>query len=211
MLYPYGYSEDEAGICGAVLIVVGLVAAGITSPILDRTHAYLLGIKMLCPLVALSYLTLIWAPQTRTLVAPYVISAVLGAASFCLLPVALEYAVEITFPASPEVSSTVCWAGGQVFGGLFIVVMDKLKDGRDVDLGKVRGDGRGAGGGNRPAGNMYRALVFQAVIATLVLPLPIVLGVKRFGLAEGEGRLGVDEHREGGEEGAIEGELGHER
>jgi FLVCR family MFS transporter 7 len=58
---------------------------------------------------------------------------------------------------------------------------------------------------------MYTALVFQAVIAMLVLPLPLVLGVERFGLTQGEGRLGVDEQREGGEVEAMEGELGHER
>ena len=64
ILYPYGFSEDEAGICGAVLIVVGLVVAAVTSPILDRTHAYLLGIKIMCPLVAGSYLAMIWAPSS---------------------------------------------------------------------------------------------------------------------------------------------------
>lgn len=196
ILYPYGFSEDEAGICGAVLIVVGLVAAAISSPVLDRTHAYLLGIKILCPLVAISYLAMIWAPQTRTIAAPYVLSAVLGASSFSLLPVALEYLVEITFPASPEVSSTICWAGGQAFGAVFIIVMNALKDPRPVDLDKVRESGRGSGGGIRPPGNMYRSLVFQAVVALVVLPLPLMLGIKRLGLSHGEGRLKVDEHRD---------------
>jgi len=197
ILYPYGFSEDEAGICGAVLIVVGLVTAAITSPVLDRTHTYLLGIKILCPLVAISYLAMIWAPQTRTIVAPYLLSAVLGASSFSLLPVSLEYLVEITFPGSPEVSSTICWAGGQIFGGIFIVVMNALKDGRPVDLKKVSSTGRGSGSGSRPPGNMYNALVFQAVVALVVLPLPLLLGVKRLGLAQGEGRLKLDEHRDG--------------
>jgi MFS family permease len=197
ILYPYGFSEDEAGICGAVLIVVGLVVAAVTSPILDRTHAYLLGIKILCPLVALSYLAMIWAPQTRSIVAPYVLSAVLGASSFCLLPVALEYLVEITFPASPEVSSTICWVGGQFVGACFVVIMNALKDGRPVDLGEVSDGGRIDGSGNRPPGNMYNALVFEAVVAMVVLPLPMMLGVKKLGLAVGEGRLQVDEHREG--------------
>lgn len=203
ILYPYGYTEDEAGICGAVLIVVGLVTAGILSPILDRTHAYLLGVKTLCPLVAVCYLIMIWAPQTRTLAMPYTLGAVLGAASFSLLPIALEYLVEITFPASPEVSSTICWAGGQLMGAVFIVVMDALKDSRPVDLDKVRSEGRGAAGGeDMPRGNMYYSLVFQAVVAMVVLPLPMALGVKRLGMSHGEGRLMVDQHRE---EGVIEG------
>lgn len=202
ILYPYGFTEDEAGICGAILIVVGLVTAAVTSPILDRTHAYLLGIKILCPLVAFSYLAMIWAPQTRTLVAPYLISAVLGASSFSLLPVALEYLVEITFPASPEVSSTICWVGGQLLGAIFIVIMNAMKDERPVDLDIVSDSGRGSGGGTRPPGNMFNALVFQAVVGLAVLPLPLMLGVKRFGLAQGEGRLKLDEHRN--EEGVLE-------
>lgn len=203
ILYPYGYSEDEAGIAGAIMIVVGLVAAAVASPIFDRTHAYLTGIKVLCTFIAFSFLAMIWAPQTRTLAAPYVISAVEGAASFSLLPIALEYMVEITFPASPEISSTICWAGGQLFGGIFIVIMNELKDQRPVDLGKVREMGRGAGGGSRPPGNMYRALVFQGAIALGILPLPLMLGIKRLGLAHGKGRLTVDEHRQNG---VVEGE-----
>lgn len=139
---------------------------------------------------------MIWAPQTRTIAAPYVLSAILGAASFSLLPVALEYLVEITYPASPEVSSTVCWAGGQFLGAVFIVIMNALKDGRDVDLEAVSKSGRGSGKGDRPPGNMFNALVFQAVVAMVVLPLPLMLGIKRLGLAHGKGRLRVDEHRD---------------
>lgn len=206
MLYPYGFSEDEAGICGAVLIVVGLVAAAINSPILDRTHAYLLNIKIIVPILAISYLGMIWAPQTRGIAAPYVLSALLGATSFTLLPITLEYLVEVTYPASPEVGSTICWAGGQLFGGLFIVIMNALKDQRPVDLEKVREAGRGQGGGARPPGNMYNALVFQGVVAIVVVPLALALGVKRLGLGEGKvaGRLKVDIHREGMVEGEGE-------
>jgi len=198
ILYPYGYSEDEAGICGAVLIVVGLVAAAITSPIFDRTHAYLAGMKILCTFVAIGYLAFTWAPQTRGLPAPYILAAILGASSFSLLPVTLEYLVEITYPASPEVSSTIIWAGGQLLGGIFIVIMTALKDERYVDLTKVREEGRTQGGGDRPPGHMWRALVFQAVIALAVLPFVLLLGMRRLGLQQGEGRLKIDEHREGG-------------
>jgi FLVCR family MFS transporter 7 len=192
VLYPYGYSEDEAGVAGALLLGIGIVVTALTVPIVDRTHAYLLGIKILCPLLAVSYLAMIWAPQTRTVAAPYILCAVLGATSFPLLPIALEYLVEITFPASPEVSSTICWVGGQVLGGVFIIVMNALKDSRPMDLEQVRTSGRTDGGGNKPPGNMFNALVFQAVVSLAVLPLPMILGIKRLGLATKEGRLKKD-------------------
>ncbi|KAF2196107.1 MFS general substrate transporter [Delitschia confertaspora ATCC 74209] len=186
ILYPYGYNETSAGICGALLILVGLVSAAITSPILDRTHSYLLGIRILVPIIAVSYLAFIWAPQTRDLAAPYILASLLGAASFSLVPIALEYLVEVTYPASPEIGSTVCWAGGQLLGGIFIVIMNALKDGTAITAGTKLGD--------RPAGNMHRALVFEAVIACVVVPFPLMLGVKRLGFGEGKikGRLTVD-------------------
>ena len=56
ILGPYGFSETEAGIAGALLIVVGLVASAIVSPIVDRTKQYLTTIKMLVPLIAIGYL-----------------------------------------------------------------------------------------------------------------------------------------------------------
>ncbi|KAI4179915.1 MAG: hypothetical protein L6R41_007564, partial [Letrouitia leprolyta] len=80
ILTPYAFSEEESGIAGALLILVGLLAAAISSPIIDRSKKYLLLIRALVPVIALSYLAFIWAPGTRTTVAPYIISAILGAA-----------------------------------------------------------------------------------------------------------------------------------
>ncbi|KAI5199142.1 MFS general substrate transporter [Aureobasidium subglaciale] len=156
---PYGFSETEAGIAGALLIVVGLVASAIVSPLVDRTKKYLLTIKLLAPLIAIGYLLLIFVPETRTVIGPYVVCALLGAASFSLLPCALEYLVEITYPASPEVSSTICWAGGQLLGAMFIIIMDALKGG-------VSGE---------PKATMKRALIFQAVISWLAVPCVFAL------------------------------------
>lgn len=175
ILGPYGYTETQSGIAGGLLILVGLITAAITSPIVDRTHAFLFTIKLLIPVVGASYLILTFVPQTRSLAAPFVVLAALGASSFALVPVALEYLAEITFPASPEVTSVVCWAGGQLLGGVFIVIMNALKE----NTGNPAGD--------RPPGNMYRALVFQAVLACAAVPLPLLLGMKFLGL-QGENR-----------------------
>ncbi|KAF4458259.1 hypothetical protein FALBO_15012 [Fusarium albosuccineum] len=161
ILSPYGFSDDEAGIGGAVLIVVGLVAAAISSPILDRTKSFLLALKLLVPVIGICYLVFIWMPETRSIPGPYVVLALLGASSFSLVPIALEYLIELSHPLSPEVTSTIAWAGGQLFGAIFIIVSDALREGEDAS----------------PPKHMKKALVFQAVVALAVVPLPLCLGL----------------------------------
>ena len=165
ILSPYGFSENDAGIAGAILIVVGLVASAITSPLIDRSKKYLLAIKLQVPIIAICYLAFIWAPPTGTVAAVYTILAILGAASFSLVPVVLEYLCEITHPISPEITSTVCWTGGQLLGGVFILISGALTDGPN-----------GGPGGSTPY-NMQRTLWFQAVLALIVVPLPLALGL----------------------------------
>lgn len=164
IMLPYGYSDDQAGIAGAVLIVVGLVSSAITSPILDRTKKFVLTTKICVPVIAISYLVFIWMPQTHDsggLAGPYVVLAILGAASFTLVPVAVEFLVEVTHPVSPEVTSTLAWSGGQLLGGIFIIVSDALRAGADGD----------------PPSNMKKSLIFSAVVALVVVPLPLCLGL----------------------------------
>lgn len=195
ILEPYSFSESDAGICGALLILIGLVAAAVTSPIIDRTKAYTTAIKILIPFVAVSYLIFIWMPETRNLAPPYLIASVLGAASFALVPIALEFLVEVTWPASPEASSTICWASGQLLGAIFILIMNALKDGRDT------GEGTDDGTAN-PPGNLKRGLIFEAVVALAMVPLPMLIGVRRFGFGVEGGRLAADRRAtEGGVEG----------
>lgn len=164
---PYGFSETEAGISGAILIVAGLLASAIVSPLIDRTKAYVGAIKILVPLIATSYLALVFAPQTRSAAAAYVICGGVGAASFALLPTALEFLVELTHPVSPEVSSVLCWAAGQLLGAVFIIVMDALKNEHVV-----------SGPENVERGGMKNALVFQAVVCWIAVPVPLLLGVR---------------------------------
>ncbi|KAI0973222.1 major facilitator superfamily domain-containing protein [Xylaria arbuscula] len=161
ILVPYGFSSDDAGIAGAVLIVVGLVASAITSPILDRTKAFILSIKVAVPIIGLAYLAFIFVPPTRTLAGPYVVLAILGAASFSLVPVALEFLCELGHPMSPEITSTIAWGGGQLLGGIFIIISDALKAGPNAD----------------PPANLNRALIFTAVLALAAVPLPLALGL----------------------------------
>ena len=159
-LTPYGFSENDAGIAGAVLILVGLVAAAIASPLVDRYKSYMLLVKILIPIQALMYLLFIWAPPTRTDVFPYIVCAIIGATAFTAVPVALEWFVEFTYPVGPELTSVICWASAQVAAAIFITVSEALEAGADAD----------------PPFNMQKALIFQAVVALLGVPPVLLLG-----------------------------------
>lgn len=175
ILSPYGFSENDAGIAGAILIVVGLVCAAIISPITDRFKHYLGTIRILVPAVAASYIGLIFAPSSPAGIAPmFVVCAIMGASSFALLPVVLEYLVEVTYPFSPEIGSTICWTGGQLFGAIFIIVQNALKASEDAS----------------PPLNMKRSLIFSAVITCVAAPFPMCIGL--FGRDVRRRRLEID-------------------
>ncbi|KAL4908235.1 hypothetical protein BDW74DRAFT_98705 [Aspergillus multicolor] len=162
ILSPYNFSETEAGIAGGILIIVGLISSAILSPLTDRYKHYLGTIRILVPIVAISYIALIFAPSSAAGIGPsYAIMAILGASSFGLLPVVLEYLVEITYPFSPEIGSTICWTAGQLLGAVFILIQDALK----------------ARNGADPPQNMRNALIFSAVVACVAAPFPICIGL----------------------------------
>ena len=169
ILGPYSFSQSEAGIGGGLLILVGLVFAAIISPIVDRTKKHLFAIKLLVPIISTCYLAFIWAPQSRSLALVYVILSIQGAASFSLLPLALELLIEITHPVSPEVTSTICWSLSQLFGGIGVIIGNDLRD-------PGIGDGTADNGTSMPPGNMHRTLISMAVCSLIIVPLPLALG-----------------------------------
>lgn len=158
-MLPRGYSMDEAGITGALLIVAGLICSAIVSPIIDRTHSYFLAIRVAVPVIAACYLAFIWVPSGGKVAGPWAVGAILGAASFAILPLSLELSVEFTHPVAPEWTSSLMWCGGQLLGGVLIIAMGAMKD-----------DGNG--------GDMKWALVLQAVLACVAVPGAALIGRK---------------------------------
>ncbi|KAL5586822.1 hypothetical protein FOBRF1_016692 [Fusarium oxysporum] len=158
---PYGFSDTEAGIGGGLLIVLGLVFSAITAPVIDRTKKFILVIK--CGVVAggLCYLALVWVPSTKEIGALYAVLCCLGISSLAIVPVALEVLTEISYPAGAEITSTIAWAGGQLLGGCFIIL----------------GNGMKAAGSADPPRNMKDFTIFQAVLAMVMIPLPLMLGM----------------------------------
>ncbi|KAK5133799.1 hypothetical protein LTR08_007228 [Meristemomyces frigidus] len=163
IIQPYGFSEINAAVAGSLQVLVGLVTAAAVSPILDRTNCHLLVIKIVTPIIAVSYLALAFIPQTHSVAGIYLIFSFIGAASFSLTPGALEFQAAWTHPVSPEISSTLCWGGGQLLSALFIIIMDTLAENEPS--------------GGQPAGSLFRGLVFQAIVVWGAVPCALLTGV----------------------------------
>jgi hypothetical protein len=63
---PHGYSEDVSGFIGATLLLSGIVASAITSPIFDRvlTKHLALTVKVFVPTLSAAWLSMIWAGRS---------------------------------------------------------------------------------------------------------------------------------------------------
>ncbi|TFK54532.1 MFS general substrate transporter [Heliocybe sulcata] len=143
---PAGYSSDISGLMGATLLLSGIVSAIVTAPLFDRVFTNHLGLtcRILCPILAAAWLSLIWAVKPHNTGGLFAIMAIIGVASVTMLPVALELGCELTRNA--DGSSALLWAAGNLFSIIFILSEGALRAGPDAD----------------PPLNMRKALIFNA-------------------------------------------------
>lgn len=168
-LEPYGYSDVTAGLLGATILLVGILAALLTAPLFDRvlSHHLAISCKCLCPVLGAAWLSLIWAVRPNNTGALFAVMAIIGATSLTLLPVTLELAVELTRNA--DGSSAILWGSANFFSVIFIIVEGALRACPDAS----------------PPFNMSKALVFQGVLACAIIAV--------FGLEGKQARRAEDE------------------
>ncbi|KAF9396041.1 hypothetical protein CPC16_005454 [Podila verticillata] len=125
---PYGYTSNDAGYFGAAMVVAGLISAGIAGPVMDKNKQYKGLCKTLVPVATAFFVVFIFVVRKDFFVGIIVVSALMGIATFAVLPAALELAVEITYPVTPASSTSILWAFGQLMGVIFLLVLGALQD-----------------------------------------------------------------------------------
>ena len=137
IINPAGYSSDDAGSFGGILIGAGLVGAMIVGPLLDHTKAYKTVLKLGMPigLVAVTLFVANLKPDNWTFVAVSIGS--LGFVMLPMLPVSLETAAECTYPIPEDCSSALLMITGQLVGIPLIFGLDALIQERPKYDGEV--------------------------------------------------------------------------
>lgn len=126
LIEPFGYSSNNAGIFGALILVTGLFNAFISGFIMDRTHAYRKILKSLLICASLAVIFFVIVLRQNQL---YLLGISIGLMGFFLLPllpVSFECAVECTYPLSPEWSTGFLMCTGSILGGGFIFLLGYL-------------------------------------------------------------------------------------
>ena len=126
IIEPFGYTSDNAGIFGALIILSGIFNAFIAGLFMDRTHAYRLILKVLLVGASISVLFFVLILRPNQL---YPLATSIGLMGFFLLPllpVCFECAVECTYPIRPEWSTGLFMCVGNTLGGLFIFLLGYL-------------------------------------------------------------------------------------
>jgi FLVCR family MFS transporter 7 len=111
-----GYSNDDAGTCGVVLILVGLVGAGLVSVLLEKTRKYREIVQYGFSGCSVAMVLLCCMLRPDNLGGLVFSFALLGLVLLPMLPAAYETSVELTYPLSADLSVGLLLVGGNVLG-----------------------------------------------------------------------------------------------
>ncbi|KAH8552118.1 major facilitator superfamily domain-containing protein [Umbelopsis sp. PMI_123] len=148
ILTPYGYTNSQAGILSAVALVSGTLGCSVAGPVLDITKQHKLFLRLMAPLMLSTYIAFIFIIQKDSFAAVLYVNAMNQFFLSFLVPVVIELSAEASYPVSESTSSSFLWQFCQIFGFIFVLVMDQLRD----------PDGE-------PKDNLTHGLIFQCCAA----------------------------------------------
>ncbi|XP_054438176.1 solute carrier family 49 member A3 [Pteronotus mesoamericanus] len=122
-----GYSNEFAGLCGALFIVFGILGALGLGLYVDRTKHFTEAVKVGFCLTSLVCVAFALVSQRRgQAVALAAICSLLGLLGFSAAPVAMELAVECSFPVGEGAAAGLVFVLGQVEGLLIMLLLTAL-------------------------------------------------------------------------------------
>lgn len=127
ILCPRGYSDDFAGICGALMIVIGMLLSAVAGVYVDKTKHFDEVLKISLSLAVLSGIAFTQVSRMRDQHAWVAVTAALfGGFGLTIYPISMELAVEVTYPVAEATSSGLCIVAGQAQGIVYMFAMQYL-------------------------------------------------------------------------------------
>ncbi|XP_065770340.1 solute carrier family 49 member A3 isoform X3 [Muntiacus reevesi] len=122
-----GYSSEFAGLCGAFFITFGVLGAVALGLYVDRTKHLTEAMKIGLCLTSLAFVAFAVVSQLQgQTVALAAICSLLGFFGFSVAPVAMELAVECSFPVGEGAAAGLVFVLGQAEGVLIMVLLTSL-------------------------------------------------------------------------------------
>lgn len=124
ILRPRGFSIDQAGLVGGLMVLGGVVGAIVIPLLSDRMRRRVPFIILALAGAIPGLIGITFATSYSLLLAS---AFVLGAFLLSSGPLGFQYAAEVTYPAPEGTSNGLLLLAGQVSGIVFIIGMDALK------------------------------------------------------------------------------------
>ncbi|XP_034454979.1 solute carrier family 49 member A3 isoform X2 [Hippoglossus hippoglossus] len=127
ILCVQGYTNNFAGLCGALFIVFGIVGAGVLGLYVDKTKKFIEATKINMSFTALACIVFsVVSLMRQQKVAVAVVCSLFGFFGFSIYPVAMELSVECSYPVGEATSAGLVFVSGQVQSVLYIVLLQAL-------------------------------------------------------------------------------------
>jgi len=128
VISPAGYSSEDAGWLGFIMIMTGLVSAIVVGVLLDKYGKYRLFLMITFFGTLASYIFFILCVRENEMGLLYFTAGLLGLFMTAILPVSLQGGVECSLPVPEGFSGTMVMMSAQIFGILCIVIISLLDD-----------------------------------------------------------------------------------
>ncbi|KAJ3413867.1 Major facilitator super domain-containing protein 7 [Chytridiales sp. JEL 0842] len=129
-LVPSGYTEDDAGLAGILTVVVGIVSAAFSGPIVDRLRIQRLCrvLKVYTCITAVGTIIFFLGTYPNRHALLFTGASIIGLGGFPLMPICLELGVECTYPVAEGTSAGLLWMAAQLGGVVIVAVSNALRD-----------------------------------------------------------------------------------
>ncbi|XP_064593004.1 solute carrier family 49 member A3 [Zonotrichia leucophrys gambelii] len=127
ILCEKGYSNDFAGLNGALFTVCGLLGAFLLGLYVDRTRKFIESTKISFCLSALASIMFAVTSRFRhQAVTLAITSSLFGFFGFAIYPIAMELAVECSYPVGEGTSTGLIFVASQIEGVILMILLQAL-------------------------------------------------------------------------------------